>query len=41
MNIDFDITLNNLDFDGNNFASNYQKAIILQELKNIFGYMYI
>ena len=41
MSIDCDIIFNNLDLDDNNLAFNYQNAIILQDLKNIFGHMYI
>ena len=40
-NIDCDITMKNLDFDDKTFASNNQKSIILKELKNIFGSMYM
>ena len=40
-NIDCDIIMKNLDFDDNKFASNNQKSIILKELKNIFGSMYM
>ena len=40
-NIDCDHILKNLDLDDNNFASNYQKVMILQELYIFFEYMYI
>ena len=40
VNIDDDLILKKLGFDDNNFAYKYQKAIILQELQNIFGNRY-
>ena len=41
MKIDCDVILKNLYFDDKNFAYNYRKGIILQELQNIFGHIYI
>ena len=41
LNIYFDHNLNNLGLYEKNFASNYQKVIILQDMQKSFGHMYI
>ena len=41
LNIDCEYILNQLDTDDHDFILNQQKVVVLEELKNIFGQLYI